>query len=400
MKVLMINVVCGIRSTGRICTDLAAALEAQGHEVRIAYGRMNVPEQFQRYAHRIGSEADVAAHAVRTRLTDGCGFGSRHATERFVEWIRQYDPDVIHLHNIHGYYLNIDVLFSYLRSCGKRIIWTLHDCWAFTGHAAFCEAADCEKWRTGCSRCPKKSDYPKSITDRSERNWARKKQLFTGIANLELVTPSFWLAGLIRQSFLSEYPVSVIHNGIDTAVFRQTASNVKQRLGIADKKMVLGVAALWEPRKGLDDFLALAGILDEDYRVVLVGLSRKQLETLPPTVIGIERTDSVKELAELYSAADVFVNPTYEDNYPTTNLEAIACGTPVLSYDTGGSGESAALYGDVVKKGELHLLAERIQGSLSFTRDASSLDASEEIAAYVRLYGAENEGGGPKKDCI
>ena len=133
---------------------------------------------------------------------------------------------------------------------------------------------------------------------------------------------------------------------------------------------------------------------------MLVGLSRKQLETLPPTVIGIERTDSVKELVELYSAADVFVNPTYEDNYPTTNLEAIACGTPVLSYDTGGSGESAALYGDVVKKGELHLLAERIQGSLSFTRDASSLDASEEIAAYVRLYGAENEGGGPKKDCI
>lgn len=177
----MINSVCGIRSTGRICTDLATALEARGHEVKIAYGRETVPEQFQKYAVRIGSDLDVKLHCIKARLLDASGFGSKQATEKFISWVKEWNPDVIHLHNIHGYYINIEVLFDYLRTCGKKIIWTLHDCWAFTGHTAYCDAIHCEKWKTGCGKCPQIGEYPKSYVDRSKRNWNRKKDLFSWV---------------------------------------------------------------------------------------------------------------------------------------------------------------------------------------------------------------------------
>ena len=203
MKVLMINSVCGIRSTGRICTDLATALEAQGHEVKIAYGREEVPEKFQKYAVRIGTDLDVKLHGVLARTLDGAGFGSKAVTRKFIQWIKEYNPDVIHLHNLHGYYINLEVLFEYLRAYGKKIIWTLHDCWAFTGHSAYCDAASCEKWKTGCNHCPNIKEYPISYTDRSESNWKKKRIMMTGIPGLTIVTPSHWLAGLVKESFLS-----------------------------------------------------------------------------------------------------------------------------------------------------------------------------------------------------
>ena len=208
MKILMINGVCGIRSTGRICTDLAAALEAKGYEVKIAYGRETVPERFQKYAVRIGSDLDVKVHGLRARLWDDAGWGSKRATLKFIEWVRQYDPDVIHLHNIHGYYINIEVLFRYLRTCGKKILWTLHDCWAFTGHAAYCEAAGCERWKHGCHDCPNRGEYPKSLTDNSRRNWEKKKRMLDRIPNMTIVTPSEWLAGLVRSSFLGQWSLA------------------------------------------------------------------------------------------------------------------------------------------------------------------------------------------------
>lgn len=387
MKVLMINVVCGIRSTGRICTDLAAALEAQGHEVKIAYGRENVPEQFQKYAVRIGSDLDVKLHGVKARLFDGVGFGSKPATVKFIEWVREYDPDVIHLHNIHGYYINVEVLFDYLKICGKKIIWTLHDCWAFTGHAAYCEAANCEKWVTGCDNCPKKSDYPKSILDKSARNWKRKKEIFCGISNLQIVTPSQWLADLVRRSFLAQYPVTVIYNGIDTTVFKPTDGDLRQKLKVGNKKIVLGVAAVWDERKGLNDFVELSDKLDEsEYQIILVGLSKEQIEWLPGKIIGMTRTDSVQQLVELYTLAEVFVNPTYEDNYPTTNIEAIACGTPVITYDTGGSGESAKMYGTSVPRGSVDKLVIAIQDSSNIKPGETETDYKDMVKKYVELY--------------
>lgn len=392
MKVLMINSVCGIRSTGRICTDLAQALEAQGHTVRIAYGRETVPERFSRYAVRIGSDCGVKLHALKARAFDASGFGSRFATLRFLDWVRKYDPDVIHLHNIHGYYLHVGLLFDYLRTCGKRILWTLHDCWAFTGHAAYCELEDCEKWKTGCSHCPKDWDYPKSFTDHARRNYARKKALFTGIPNLELVTPSQWLADLCAESFLKEYPVTVIHNGINTDIFRPSdGTALRASLGLTGKRVILGVAALWEKRKGLDDFVTLSGMLSEQERIVLVGMSERQIQGLPPAILGLPRTNSAQELAALYAMADVYANPTYEDNYPTTNLEAIACGTPVITYATGGSPESARLYGLIVRKGNISAFAAAIPEAL-LLRDSydptisNSFSCKAAVCSYLCLY--------------
>jgi len=362
MKVLMINSVCGIRSTGRICTDLATALEAQGHEVKIAYGREEVPEQFQKYAVRIGTDYDTKFHGVMARTLDAAGFGSKGATRKFVEWIKKFDPDVIHLHNLHGYYINIEILFNYLRTCRKKIIWTLHDCWAFTGHSAYCDAVECEKWKTGCDHCPNMKVYPISYMDRSRSNWKKKRELLTGIPNLTIVTPSHWLAGLVKESFLSEYPIQVIHNGIDTSQFHPMENDFREVYGVGNKFMLLGVTTSWDDMKGLSDFIKLADVLDDTYQVVLVGLTPEQKKLLPENILGIERTNSVRELAYIYSTADLFLNLSYCENYPTVNLEAVACNTPVLTYRTGGSPESAEEYnGIVVERGDLNAVIDAIK---------------------------------------
>ncbi len=356
MKILMINVVCGIGSTGRICTDQAEELISQGHEVRIAYGRGEVPEKYRPVAHRIGNDADVYLHVLKARLFDAAGFGSRRVTERFIEWIRAYDPDEIRMHNLHGYYLHVGVLFDYLRTCGKPVTWTLHDCWAFTGHCAHYMATSCARWKTGCKNpCPEKKSYPGCIGScRCERNYIRKKELFTGIGKLSLIVPSAWLAGEVRQSFLNAYSEEIRYNDIDHTVFKPTDSTFREGHGLSGEKILLGVAGKWTKRKGFNDYLKLAGMLDDSYRIVLVGVTKKQKRTLPERMIGIERTNSKQELAEIYTSADVFVNLTYEDNYPTVNLEAEACGTPVITYDTGGCRETIRRPDSaVVERGDL-----------------------------------------------
>ncbi len=356
----MINIVCGIRSTGRICTDLASELEAQGHEVKIAYGRCEVAEKFQKFAVKIGSDFDVKLHAIKARLFDACGFGSKNATKKFIAWVKNFNPDVIHIHNIHGYYVNTEILFDYLRTCGKKIIWTLHDCWAFTGHTAYCDAVNCEKFTTGCGKCPGLKNYPKSFIDRSASNWIKKKKIFCGIPNMTIITPSNWLAGLVKKSFLSEYPVKVIHNGIDTSKFFPMENDFRDFYGIKNKFLLLGVATAWDEMKGLSDYIKLAEKLDENYKIVLVGLTKKQIEDLPKNILGIERTNSVKELAYIYSAADLYINLSYCENYPTVNLEVLACGTPVLAYDSGGSSESS-LNGIIIPRGDIKKAAEEIK---------------------------------------
>ena len=340
MKVLMINSVCGIGSTGRICTDIADELTENGHECKIAFGRKAAPERYQKYAYRITSDGGVKINALKARLFDNEGFNAARATKKLISFIEEYNPDVIHLHNLHGYYLNVEVLFDYLKKADKKVVWTLHDCWAFTGHCAYFDYPECGKWRENCGNCGRLNDYPKAIIDRSERNLAKKKEIFGGVKNLTVVTPSKWLAELVKQSFLGEYLIEVINNGIDTAVFRPTESNFKEKNGLSGKKIILGVANIWDARKGFGDFISLSKKISDDYRIVLVGLDEKQLGMLPENILGITRTSSAKELAEIYTAADVLFNPTYEDNYPTVNLEAQACGTPVVTYDTGGSGES------------------------------------------------------------
>lgn len=343
MRVLFINSVCGIGSTGRICARQAQSLAAEGHEVKIAYGRSDtVPAEYERFAVRIGNAWDRRLHGLKTRLFDGHGFASKHATRRFLAWAEEFAPDMLWLHNIHGYYINIEMLFNWIKSRPHmQVRWTLHDCWAFTGHCAYFDFCGCEKWRTGCEKCPQRGTYPASmLVDGSHRNYARKKAAFTGVNHMTLITPSEWLAALVRQSFLHEYPVQVQYNRVDETVFKPTESDFRQKHGLQDKTIVLGVASPWSERKGLGDFVKLAAMLDERYAIVLVGLDEKQSAAMPANVLALPRTDSPQTLAAIYTAADVFVNASYEDNYPTVNLEAQACGTRVVTYDTGGCRET------------------------------------------------------------
>lgn len=344
-RLLLINSVCGIRSTGRICADIAKAYEAQGWEVQIAYGRMaTVPADCRKYAVRIGGTWGVWLHLLLTRLfdwhgTDPCSY---FATKKFLKWAEAWRPDAVWLHNIHGYYLNFPLLFRWIkRHPEMEVRWTLHDCWAFTGHCSHFLWTGCTRWQTGCRRCPEKGEYPKSwLFSQAARNWLLKKRAFCGVKKMTLITPSKWLVDLTRESFLKDYPVEVVPNTIDTATFKPTPSDFKTRRGLVGQTIVLGVASAWDKRKGLDDFLRLRTLLSAHYVLVLVGLTMQQIASLPKGVMGIACTNSKKELAELYSAADWFFNPTREDNYPTVNLEAVACGCRVVTYDTGGSAET------------------------------------------------------------
>lgn len=361
MKIVQINSVCGVGSTGRICAGIAEVARENGHECKIAYGRSQAPSRYADLGHRICGDFEVKKHALGTRLFDKTGTYTKNATKKFLSWLNEYSPDILHLHNLHGYYINFPLLFEYIKNKNIRTVWTLHDCWAFTGHCAYFDMANCDKWKTGCGKCVQKSTYPKSFADSSAKMYALKKACFTGVKNMTVVTPSEWLAKLVKQSFLSEYDVRVINNGIDTQVFRPVESNVRQSLGIDGKKMILGVAFLWDERKGMDVFTELAGKLNDDYRIVLVGVDADCAKKLPPNIITIERTNSRDELAKLYSAADVFVNPTRQENFPTVNLEALACGTPVVTFDTGGSGEIPdACSGIVVPKNDTAALENSV----------------------------------------
>ncbi|MBQ7593870.1 MAG: glycosyltransferase [Synergistaceae bacterium] len=357
MRVLFINEVCGTGSTGKITCELAEDYEREGHEVKIAYGRSSfVPEKYRRFAVQIGSKFDVYAHALLTRLTDRHGFYSKHATRKFLRWANSYNPSFLWLHNIHGYYINIELLFDWIKSRDNlKVFWTLHDCWSFTGHCAFFTMAKCEKWRVHCENCPQKNSYPKSFHDGSYENYEAKRRIFTGVHDMRIITPSQWLAELVKQSFLKEYPVEVRNNKIDTNIFKPSPSDFREKYNLTGKFIVLGVASVWDKRKGLEDFVKLSKMLDpEKFAIFLVGLKPEQIKTLPKNILAISRTNNQRELAEIYTAADVFFNPTYEDNYPTVNLEAEACGTPVLSYDTGGSPETLHdVNSRVIKTGDI-----------------------------------------------
>lgn len=394
MKVLQINTVCGVGSVGRIVRQIHEALREKGHESYIAYGRKPLRCDG---AIRIGGDLDVYFHVFLTRVFDLHGFGSKKATKKFLKIVEEINPDIIHLHNIHGYYLNIEVLFDFLKSFDKPVVWTLHDCWAFTGHCSHFTYAKCERWKTGCYSCPEKKSYPRSVIfDNSKSNYARKKKAFTGAKNMTLVTPSQWLAGLVKESFLGDYPVQVIPNGIDTEVFKPTQSGFRKRYGLDGKFLILGVANVWEKRKGFDCFLDLSKYLSDDEIIVLVGLSDERIKNLPNNIIGIKRTNSAKELAEIYTAADVFFNPTLEDNYPTVNLEAQACGTYVITFDSGGAKETiiSKESGIAIKLCNAEDIMNLIRVLRSKGRKPANVDSSARsvishrfmVSSYISLY--------------
>ena len=347
MRILYINTVCGTGSTGRIVVDLYKEAEKNGDTCMVGYGRGTAPYDINGY--RIGNDIDMYCHALLTRITDKTAFYSKHATRKFLEKVDEFKPDLIHLRNLHGYYIDIEMLFNYIKEKNIKVVWTLHDCWSFTGHCAHFDYVGCQKWKTGCYKCPQKNVYPKSsLADASSWNYEHKKNAFCGVKDMTIITPSKWLADLVKESFLSEYEVCVKYNTIDLNVFRKINSNFKKSRNIENKIMLLGVANVWNDRKGYSDFLKLSKSLSDKYVIVLVGLNEKQMQNLPKNIIGIQKTENVEQLVAIYNDADYFLNLTYEDTYPTTNLEAKACGTPVISYSTGGSVESADI---IVDKG-------------------------------------------------
>lgn len=394
MKVLMINSVCGIRSTGRICTDLATVLEAQGNEVKIAYGRENVPEKFKKYAVKIGNTIDVKIHGVLSRLFDMHGYGSKYATIKFIEWVEEYNPDIIHLHNIHGYYINLKILFDYLKKSNKPVIWSLYDCWSFTGHCAHFDFNQCDKWKNGCYDCKYIMEYPKSYLDGSKRNFRLKKNLFSSVDNLTIIAPSQWMKNMLLESFFQEKRVCVMPNGIDLKQFVPTNSSFRRDNDLDNKLIVLGVASTWDRMKGIDYINRLADELDKNkYQVMIVGNLKPEIQ-LSMNVLHIPRTNSIKELCEIYTVADIFVNPTLQETQGLTTIEALACGTPAVVFNSGGASECInGSCGESVDRGDYNKLKkyiidfnESVASSQKCVDSVRKYDKSQVYLPFLKLY--------------
>lgn len=389
---LQINVCCNRGSTGKIAEQIGETAISKGWKSYIAYARDYSPSKSNTI--KIGSRVSIIWHGLMTRLFDCHGLCSRIATRRLIKKLEEIKPDVVHLHNIHGYFINYPILFDYLKRSNVKVVWTLHDCWTFTGHCSHFSYLSCDRWKNGCYKCPQKNHYPKSMfLDRSKSNYELKKRCFTGIKDMTIVTPSQWLADLVKESFLKDYPVKVINNGIDISVFNPTPSDFKERYSIEGKAVILSVASVWGNMKGYDDYMRLAKMLDSDYQIVLVGVTPEQkLDLAKVGILGIERTNSSTELAEIYSASDVFVNLTYQDTYPTVNLEARACGLPVITYKTGGSPESAGSDAIVVNQGDLQGVVAALSHirannrNYRQTTNIENFSSKKKFEEYVELY--------------
>lgn len=340
--ILQISIEVNSGSVGRIAEQIGESVISNGWSSYITYARNHNASKSK--VIKIGNKIDIYRHGLETRIFDNHCFSSETATRDLVETIKRINPDIIHLHHLHGYFINIGILFKYLKESCLPLVWTFHDCWSFTGHCAHFDFVGCEKWKTECYNCEQKNEYPASfIFDRSRQNFQQKKRIFNSVDNLTIVPVSNWLYEKVKDSFLNEYPCKVIQNGIDLNVFypRKSRDVIENLYDVKGKWVILGVASTWDKKKGLEDFFKLNDLIDKkQFVIILVGLSPNQLQKLPKSIIGLQRTENVDQLADLYSAADVFVNPTLEDTYPTTNMESISCGTPVISYNTGGSVES------------------------------------------------------------
>ena len=350
-------------STGRIAEEIGILAIKKGWKSYIAYGRF--PRQSKSNLIRIGTNLEVYLHGIETRLFDRHCLGSKTATHNLVKQIKEIKPDIIHLHHLHGYYINIEILFDFLANVSIPVVWTFHDCWSITGHCAYFDFAGCKKWKTECNNCPEKREYPASFfIDRSRKNYHLKKALFTSVKKMVIVPVSDWLKGIVLESFMQNIPIQTIHNGIDISVFKPQDNNqeTREKLGINGRFMLLGVANPWNRRKGLTDFIQLSKLLKDEEVIVLVGLNNKQLKQLPKNILGFAKTENRQELINMYSTADLFINPTWEDNFPTTNLEALACGTPLVTYRTGGSVEAVSPEtGFITEKGDINELIKIIQ---------------------------------------
>lgn len=389
MKVTQINTTCGLGSTGKICVGISQVMTKGGIENYILCSKNS--------GYALGVSCAKSGYinfqALKSRVLGNYGFNSRIATQKIIAEIERIKPDVVHLHNIHGHDCNLEILFTYFRKKGTKLVWTFHDCWAFTGYCVYFDMVQCNKWRTKCENCVKMRDQS-WFFDRSTQLFDKKKRLFEEL-DLTIVTPSQWLADLVKQSFLKNYPVCVINNGINLDVFRPMPNSFRKKYDLESKRIVLGVSFGWDERKGLDVFINLAKRLPKEYQIVLVGTDGKVDKLLPENIVSIHRTQNQQELAEIYTAADLFVIPTREENYPTVNMEALACGTPVLTYRTGGSPEMLdETCGSVVacddeealEREIIRICTDQPYTEAACLKKAQEFDQNERFKEYLKLY--------------
>lgn len=389
MRVVQLNQVCSA-STGKIAIGISNLLDDNNIENYILY---TTGDCTKKNAIKYGSDIDTKLSAGGAKILGNYGFNSFYNTGCLLKELERIKPDIIHLHNIHGHNVNFSKLFDYIRKHGIKTVWTFHDCWSFTGYCTHFDYENCNKWKKECKACIQCKRYS-MIFDKSNCLYQRKKKATDGI-NLSVVTPSLWLSELVKDSFFKKCPIYVINNGINLNVFKPTESNFKKKYGIENKKMILGVATEFTKKKGFDYFLKLSQIIESDFVIVLVGVSKEQKSKLPDNIIGIERTADQTELAQIYTAADVFANCTLEENFPTVNLEALACGTPIVTFKTGGSVESAGgEVGAVVDQGDIEAMYQEAKHLISMDDIAmkcrktavEKYDEKERYRDYIALY--------------
>lgn len=396
-KIVQINTVCNT-STGKLMGDIQRKANASGCETLSIVGRRKPFPDLR--CVKIGNGLSFWIHVGINTVFDRQGYGSYFATLKMIQRLRQENPDIIHLHNLHGYYINLPLLFDYLsKEFNGRVFWTFHDCWPFTGHCAYFTSADCSKWEKGCDRCPNKRVYPISLfADASKKNYSDKKRMFTGLKNLTILVPSKWMESKVKRSFFRNNPVITVNNGIDLKVFSycKPLDELYEKYDICrEKKIILGVANIWDARKGLSDFLALAKKLPLEYQIFLVGLSSRQIKKLPSNVRGIKRTEDVKELVMIYSLAHIFMNPSIEESFSMVTAEAIACGTPVIVLDTSAVKELVCQENGIVLKkhdvidylNAISTLEERTLSREQISQTARKYDVDKYAKRIVDLYG-------------
>lgn len=397
-KLLQIAVECNTGSTGTIAEAIGNIAINNGWESYIAYGRFYKPSKSHIY--KIESKYGVYIHGLLTRLFDIHGKGSLLATKKLIKYIEAIKPDIIHLHHLHGYYINIHTLFDYLSLSNIPVVWTFHDCWSFTGHCAHFDYVGCNKWQTECFKCPQKKEYPASyLFDRSKKNYKEKKKLFTSVPQMTIISVSKWLDEKVSLSFFRDIPHKVIYNGIDTSIFKPSSNGIqiRDKYGIGKSYLILGVANTWSKRKGLDDFIKLSHSLNQNEKIILIGLNNKQIRDLPENIIGVKKTESKQELVDLYSAADVYINLSVEETFGLTTAEALACGTPAIVYKSTACPEIIDNYtGIEVEKKNISSVINAInnikmKGKDYYTyncreRAVNLFDKNERFKEYLYLY--------------
>ena len=395
MKLVQINMSCGSGSTGKICVAVSRLLTEKGVENYVLYslGQSDYP-----LGRRYMDKHEVKLQALSSRIFGNYGFTSKKATKRLIAMLDEIRPDVVHLHNLHSHNCHLGMLFAYLKENHIKIYWTFHDCWAFTGYCPHYDMIGCDRWKTGgCKDCPQRRRYS-WFFDKSQYLFEKKKEILTGL-DLTIITPSNWMADQVKQSFLNIYDVKVIHNGINLSVFRPAESDFRKRYGLEDKFVILGVAFGWGERKGLDVFVELSRRLDDRFKIVLIGTNDDIDKQLPENIVSIHRTQNQAELAEIYTAADLLVNPTREENYPTVHMESLACGTPVLSFATGGCAEMLDdTCGmtvpkndiDAMEKAIVRILEEKPFSAEACIQKATEFREDDRFKEYVKLYEADN----------